>query len=198
MWGVKKGREKGDRYRAKRTLWLWNVIAGNKVPLESIVHSGKERGGWGASLRDAQQFRSRRYRDIKSDIFFVPAYITSIRDCLDVPVQIETVDRRDKAQESSRYRAIFVCISCFFLVLYAIYAMNLILEDRFEFNSRDSINFLSSNLWRNVDFSPKLRFSVKIDPLKLYNQRLLFVQQFRREFRDVSSCVNENFWWIRD
>lgn len=118
--GGKEGREKGDRYRAKRTLWLWNVIAGNKVPLESIVHSGKERGGWGASLRDAQQFRSRRYRDIKSDIFFVPAYITSIRDCLDVPVQIETVDRRDKAQESSRYRAIFVCMSCFLLVLYAI------------------------------------------------------------------------------
>lgn len=39
----------GDRGRAivigqrdeERTLWLWNVIAGNKVPLESIVHSGK-------------------------------------------------------------------------------------------------------------------------------------------------------------
>lgn len=28
----------------ERTLWLWNVIAGNKVPLESIVHSREEGG----------------------------------------------------------------------------------------------------------------------------------------------------------
>lgn len=99
--GAERG--KGDRYRTKRqrTLWLRNVIAGNKVPLESIVHSVRK-GQSCVSLRDAEQFRLNRYRDIKSDIFFFPA-ITSIRGrgWTRALVRIESGDRRITRPEVS-------------------------------------------------------------------------------------------------
>lgn len=84
---------------------------------------GKERGC--ASPRDAQQFRSRRYRDIKSDIFFVPAsYITSIRDCPDVLVQIGGPLIGRIRHRKSQYSAIFLRMSCARLVLHSSFEFN--------------------------------------------------------------------------